>query len=418
MTNQKHLQVWLSKINRRTAQTILALALGFTLAGMLAQQAQAQTYTVLYTFTGGTDGGQPYAGVIRDRTGNLYGTTFAAGDVTACGAFIGCGVVYKLDPSGNETVIHTFEGNSDGREPEWGNLLVDRAGNLWDTTVYGGEGSLGLGVVYKISKTGEETIVHRFAGGPDDGEEPQAGLIQDADGTFYGTTAAGGSGPFGDCGTVYHLSKSGLSILHSFIGTDGCQPTGGLVMDAAGNMYGTTTTGGDAGAGTVFKITKTGTVTTLHSFTGQPDGAMPLATLTLDKTGNIYGTTPGGGDPACTTADQGCGIVFEIDTNGKEHILHSFLHSDGGLPYAGVVLDKAGNIYGSTTGFAKYNWGSLYKLDPKGNFTKLYDFTGGADGGFPFSAMTLDESSGTLYGTTYLGGATGCGCGVVFKLTK
>lgn len=400
---------------------MLAVTFGLILAAMLVQQAQAQTYTVLYTFTGGTDGGQPYAGVIRDHAGNLYGTTFASGDLTACGAFAGCGVVYKLDPSGHETVIHTFEGGPDGREPEWGNLLVDKAGNLWDTTNLGGEGSLGLGVVYKISKTGEETIMHRFAGGPDDGEEPQAGLIQDQDGTFYGTTAAGGSGPFGDCGTVYQISKSGeLTILHSFVGTDGCQPTGGLVMDAAGNMYGTTTTGGTAGAGTVFKITKTGAVTTLHSFTGQPDGALPFATLTLDKAGNIYGTTPGGGDPACTTADQGCGIVFEIDTNGEEHILHSFLHLDGGNPYAGVVLDSAGNIYGSTTGFAKYNWGSLYKLDRKGNFTKLHDFTGGADGGFPFSAMTLDEPSRTLYGTAYLGAATGCasGCGVVFKLTK
>jgi uncharacterized repeat protein (TIGR03803 family) len=398
---------------------MLALAFGLTLAAMLVQPARAQTYTVLYTFTGGPDGGQPYAGVIRDHAGNLYGTTFAAGDLTACGAFNGCGVVYKLDPSGHETVIHTFEGNSDGREPEWGNLLVDKAGNVWDTTDLGGEGSLGLGVVYKISKTGEETIMHRFAGGPDDGEEPQSGLIQGEDSTFYGTTAAGGSGPFGDCGTVYQISKSGeLTILHSFIGTDGCQPTGGLVMDAAGNMYGTTTTGGTAGAGTVFKITKTGTVTTVHTFTGQPDGALPFATLTLDRAGNIYGTTPGGGDPGCTTADQGCGIVFKIDTNGQYHILHSFLHLDGGDPYAGVVLDSAGNIYGSTTGFAKYNWGSIYKLDRKGNFAKLYDFTGGADGGFPFAAMTLDETSRTLYGTAYLGGSAACGCGVVFKLTK
>ena len=134
------------------------------------------------------------------------------------------------------------------------------------------------------------------------------------------------------------------------------------------------------------------------------------------KQGNIYGTTPGGGDPACTTANEGCGLVFKIDTNGEEHILHSFLHSDGGNPYAGVVLDTAGNIYGTTTGFAKYNWGSIYKVDRKENFTKLYDFTGGADGGFPFAAMTLDEPSRTLYGTAYLGGASGNG--VVFKLTK
>ena len=417
MTHKVHLQPWLFKINSRTAQTMLALAFGLVLSAMLAQPSQAQTYTVLYTFTGGTDGGQPYSGLIRDHAGNLYGTTYASGDITACGLFRGCGVVYKLDPSGNETVIHTFEGNSDGREPEWGNLLVDQADNLWDMTVYGGEGSLGLGVVYKISKTGEESIVHRFAGGPNDGEEPQGGLIQDKDGTFYGTTAAGGSGPFGDCGTVFQMYKSGeLTILHSFIGTDGCQPNASLVTDAAGNMYGMTSTGGTAGYGVVFKITKAGALTVLHSFTGQPDGAFPVGILALDKAGNIYGTTPGGGDPACTTANEGCGLVFKIDTNGEEHILHSFLHSDGGNPYAGVVLDTAGNIYGTTTGFAKYNWGSIYKLDRKENFTKLYDFTGGDDGGFPFAAMTLDEPSRTLYGTAYLGGASGNG--VVFKLTK
>jgi uncharacterized repeat protein (TIGR03803 family) len=171
----------------------------------------------------------------------------------------------------------------------------------------------------------------------------------------------------------------------------------------------------------VYKITKAGKVTVLHSFTNQPDGAFPLGILAIDKSGNLYGTTSGGGNPKCTTEGQGCGIVFEIDTHGKEHILHSFLLAEGGLPYAGVVLDASGNLYGSTSGYAKYNWGSLFKLDKQGTFTKLHDFTGGTDGGFPFSSMTLD-TSGTLYGTTYLGGLYGgCdggqGCGVVFKLT-
>jgi len=421
--NKKFLQHWMFKINARTAHALLALAFALTFAVMLAQGAQAQTYTVLYTFTGSTDGGWPYAGVILDDSGNMYGTTETRGDVKACGAFHGCGVVYKLDTSGNETVLHTFEGNSDGRQPQWGNLFRDKAGNLWDTTVYGGiKGDIGLGVVYKLTNTGKETILHRFAGGPNDGEEPQTGLIQDKDGTFYGTTAAGGSGPYGDCGTVFKMSKSGkITILHSFVITDGCQPEGGLVMDASGNMYGVTTSGGSAGYGTVYKITKTGTVTTLHSFTGQPDGAFPLGILAIDKAGNLYGTTPNGGDPKCTTEQQGCGIVFEIDTHGKEHILHSFLAAEGGLPYAGVVLDAVGNLYGSTSGFSTYNWGSLFKLDKRGNFTKLHDFTGGADGGFPFAAMTLDKS-GTFYGTTYLGGMSGgCdygqGCGVVFQLT-
>jgi uncharacterized repeat protein (TIGR03803 family) len=411
------------EINSRTAHALLALTFAITLAGMLALPAQAQTYTVLYTFTGGTDGGWPYSGVVFDDSGNLYGTTETRGDINACGAFHGCGVVYKLDASGNQTVLHTFEGNADGRQPQWGNLLRDKAGNLLDTTVYGGmAGDIGLGVIYALTNTGKEIIVHRFVGGPDDGEEPQTGLIQGEDGTFYGTTAAGGSGPYGDCGTVFKLSKSGkVTISHSFVGADGCQPEGGLVMDAQGNMYGVTSTGG-AGYGTVYKISQTGNLTTLHNFTGQPDGAMPLGILAIDKEGNLYGTTPGGGDPACTTAHQGCGIVFEIDTQGTEHILHSFLAPDGGDPYAGPTLDEAtGTLYGSTSGRAAYNWGSIYKIDRQGVFTKLYDFTGAADGGSPFAVMTLDKS-GTLYGTTYLGGlADGCdygqGCGVVFKLT-
>jgi uncharacterized repeat protein (TIGR03803 family) len=423
MMNRKHFQNRMFNLNSQISRALLALIFVLVLTAMLAQRAQAQTYTVLYTFTGGTDGGWPYSGVILDDAGNLYGTTETRGNVKACGAFHGCGVVYKLDTSGNETVLHTFEGNLDGRQPQWGNLFRDNAGNLWDTTLYGGtKGDLGLGVVYKLTASGKETILHRFAGGPNDGEEPQTGFIQDKDGTFYGTTAAGGSGPYGDCGTVFKMSQSGkVTILHSFVVTDGCQPIGGLVVDAAGNMYGVTSTGGSDGYGVVYKITKAGKVTVLHSFAGQPDGAYPLGILAIDKAGNLYGTTPGGGDPNCTTEQQGCGIVFEIDTHGKEHILHSFLAPEGGLPYAGVVLDAAGNIYGSTSGFSTYNFGSIFKLDKQGNFTKLHDFTGGADGGFPFSAMTLDKS-GTFYGTTYLGGlADGCdynqGCGVVFKLT-
>jgi uncharacterized repeat protein (TIGR03803 family) len=405
------------------ATCLSALIASLMLIAAATTAVQAQTYTVLYTFTGGTDGGWPYSGVILDDSGNLYGTTETRGDINACGLFHGCGVVYKLDPSGNETVLHTFEGNSDGREPQWGNLFRDKAGNLLDTTLYGGTlGDIGLGVIYGLTKTGKEIIVHRFAGSPNDGEEPQTGLIEGEDGTFYGTTAAGGSGPYGDCGTVFEMSKAGkVTILHSFVGGDGCQPTGGLVMDAAGNMYGATSSGG-VGYGTVYRITKTGKVTTLHAFAGQPDGAQPFGILAIDKAGNLYGTTPGGGDPNCTTEQQGCGIVFEIDTQGKEHILHSFLAPEGGDPYAGPTLDEAtGTLYGSTSGRAAYNFGSIYKIDRQGNFTKIYDFTGGTDGGFPFAAMTLDKS-GAFYGTTYLGGLfDGCdggqGCGVVFKLT-
>jgi uncharacterized repeat protein (TIGR03803 family) len=221
----------------------LALVLAFPLTTALIQPAQAQTYSVLYTFTGEADGGWPYSGVILDASGNLYGTTEVRGDVSACGLFHGCGVVYKLNPSGKETVLHTFKGGLDGRQPQWGNLFRDKAGNLFDTTLYGGLSiyDLGGGVVYKVTKTGKETILHSFEGGANDGFEPQTGLIQDATGTFYGTTAAGGSSQGGECGTVFKMSESGnVKVLHSFDISDGCQPIGGLVMDAAGNMYGET----------------------------------------------------------------------------------------------------------------------------------------------------------------------------------
>lgn len=423
MTNKKTSRPLTFDFQSSTTHFLLVVAFALMLTALLAPPAQAQTYTVLYTFTGGTDGGWPYSGVILDGSGNLYGTTESRGNNNACGAFDGCGVVYKLDPSGNETVLHTFQGTGDGREPQWGNLFRDKAGNLMDTTLLGGiathYGDLGLGVIYQLSANGEETIVHRFAGPPNDGEEPQSGLIEAEDGTFYGTTTTGGSGPYGDCGTVYKMSQSGqITILHNFLGGDGCQPTGGLVMDSSGNMYGTTATGA-AGYGTVYKITPAGELTTLHNFTNQPDGANPICTLTIDKAGNLYGATGGGGNPKCTTENQGCGVVFEIDNKGEEHILHSFLASEGGDPYAAPTVDEAtGSLYGVTSGRAAYNWGSIYKIDRGGNFTKLYDFTGHADGGFPIAPMTLD-GSGNLYGTTNQGGGGSClgGCGVIFELT-
>jgi uncharacterized repeat protein (TIGR03803 family) len=217
------------------------------------------------------------------------------------------------------------------------------------------------------------------------------------------------------------MSKSGkITILRSFAGGDGCQPEGGLVMEASGNMYGVTTSGGSADDGTVYKITKTGTVTTLHSFTGQPDGASPLSNLAMDKAGNFCGTTPNGGNPNCTTEQQGCDIVFKIDTHGNEHILHSFLLAEGGLPYAGVFWTLQAT-FTARLRVSPVITGIHFQAGQKRDFTKLHDSTGGADGGFPFAAMTLDKS-GTFYGTTYLGGMSdgsdyGQGCGVVFQLT-
>jgi uncharacterized repeat protein (TIGR03803 family) len=397
----------------------LALALAFLLGPALSQPLQAQTYTVLYTFTGAADGANPYSGVTLDDAGNLYGTTFVRGDFKGCGLFHGCGVVYKVDPSGKQTVLHTFVGNSDGRQPYFGNLFRDNTGNLFGTTVYGGmKGDIGIGVAFKVAKTGQETVLHRFTGGGDDGQQPVAGLILDSDGNFYGATVAGGSA---NEGTVYRMSKSGkVTVLHSFTGSDGIEPTSWLNQDAAGNFYGTAITGGSTGGGTVFKITKAGKFTLVYTFKGAPDGGLPQGNLVIDKAGNIYGTTSEGGD-AQSCPYFGCGVVFKIDTHGKEHVLHEFLWAEGCGPSGGVTSDAVGNLYGTAWSCGAQNSGSVFKVDKKGNFTKLYDFTGGTDGGFPFSSLSQDKA-GYLYGTTNLGGlANGCdyasGCGVVFKLT-
>jgi uncharacterized repeat protein (TIGR03803 family) len=215
------------------------------------------------------------------------------------------------------------------------------------------------------------------------------------------------------------MSKSGkVTILHSFTGGDGVEPTGWLTQDAAGNFYGTAITGGSTGGGTVFKITKTGKFTLLYTFKGAPgDGFLPEGALALDKTGNLYGATSEGGDATACPA-FGCGVIFKISNKGKESILHIFVGSDGAAPSGGVLLDAAGNLYGTTWAGGTHDSGSIFKLDTTGKLTTLYSFTGGTDGGLPFAGLTEDQA-GNFYGATNLGGMTNCesGCGVVFKLT-
>jgi uncharacterized repeat protein (TIGR03803 family) len=419
MMSKRQLQQPTFKINSRITQAMLALTLALTVAVVPTPQAHAQTYSVLYSFSGQTDGAYPYGGVILDAAGNVYGTTFQGGDLEGCGLFKGCGVVYKVDPSGKQTVLHTFRGNADGRQPYFGNLLLDTAGNLFGTTVYGGmKGNIGLGTAFEVATTGRETVLHRFIGGAKDGQQPSQGLIQDANGDFYGTTVAGGNGPYGGYGTVYRMSKSGkVAVLHSFIGNDGVEPTGWLTQDSAGNFYGTAITGGPTGAGTVFKITKTGKFTLLYTFKGAPDGFLPQGALAVDKAGNVYGATSEGGNANACPA-FGCGVIFKISKNGKDTILHTFVGPDGAAPSGGVLLDAAGNLYGTTWAGGAHGNGSIFKLDKTGKLTTLYSFTGGTDGGLPFAGLTADQA-GNFYGTTNLGGITKCesGCGVVFKLT-
>jgi uncharacterized repeat protein (TIGR03803 family) len=250
------------------------------------------TETVLFNFTAGADGSKPFGTLVRDAAGNLYGTTYEGGG-TGCASF-GCGTVFKLDPSGHETVLYRFTGGADGRNPYAG-LVRDPAGNLYGTTYYGGSSnncSPGCGTVFKLDTTGAETVLHSFTGAPD-GNWPLARLIRDAAGNLYGTTHQGGAFLWG---TVFKLDTTGTeTVLHSFQGNpDGGSPVAGLIRDAAGNLYGTTLYGGAVGKGIVFKLDPTGKETVLHTFTGAA-GEWPTAGLIRDTAGNIYGTTPYGG---------------------------------------------------------------------------------------------------------------------------
>jgi uncharacterized repeat protein (TIGR03803 family) len=224
----------------------LCMAAGITavcsIAIFAAQSAQAQTYEVLYTFVGGTDGANPAASVIRDTDGNFYGTTYFGGTANL-------GTVFKLDKSGKETVLHSFIGGTDGASPQAG-VILDAEGNLYGTTTSGGGsgcGGSGCGVVFKLSKTGKEKVLHSFTGSPD-GAFPYGGVILDSAGNLYGTTNRGGTGEsctwYGGCGTVFEVSKTGKeTVLYSFPTTEDSFPLAGVVRDAHGNLYGTTENG-------------------------------------------------------------------------------------------------------------------------------------------------------------------------------
>lgn len=238
-----------------------------------------------------------------------------------------------------------------------------------------------------------------------DGRNPQVGLFTDA---IYGTTFLGGD-PTCGCGTIFKLLPGGtIRTLHTFVGTDGANPTAGLVEDNNGNLFGTTSQGGNgsSSAGTVFKLAPPATVgapwteTVLHTFTGGADGAHPYAGLILDSAGNLYGTTNGGGA-------FNYGTVFKLDSTGNETVLYSFTgFPDGASPYAGVVQDSAGNLYGTTGEGGAFNHGTVYKLDSSGIETVLHSFNGGTDGAYPCGGLTLD-AAGNLYGIANEGGATG-----------
>ncbi len=296
---------------RLPCRAALALAIMLVSAVLAIGSAQAQAYneTVLYSFKGdGTDGTNPYAGLVQDTQGNLYGTAYQGG-------MNAVGTVFMVDTTGKETLLYTFTGTmGDGAYPI-GGLVRDGQGNLYGTTNQGG--TSGRGTVFKLDTTGKETVIHSFTGGAD-GTTPYAGLVQDTQGNLYGTTPQGGTS---NKGAVFKVDTTGKeTVLYSFTGAkgDGEYPFAGLVQDTQGNLYGTTSQGGTSGLGTVFKLDTTGKETVLYSFTGTGgDGANPYTGLVRDTPGNLYGTTRMGGDPTCQ-----CGTVFKVDTTGKETVPH------------------------------------------------------------------------------------------------
>jgi uncharacterized repeat protein (TIGR03803 family) len=411
-----------SKNERKTMRLIpIALKL-IAITGTIATailvavpQSAASTDKTLYSFSGGTDGGSPSAGLIFDSAGNAYGTAFSGGSN-------GLGVVFELSRASGgtwtETVLYNFGStSSDGANP--GSALVfDASGNLYGTTTSGGLYNHGTVFELKLSSAvWTEAILHNFGSSSTDGTNPIAGVSFDQAGNLYGTAVNGGIHGWG---TVYELIPSNgvwkSKTIYAFQpGKYGVNPIAGVAIDAASNLYGTTAAGGTGAYGNVFKLTKLANGwgwSAIYSFKGGNDGGSSYSTPALDAAGNLYGTTDYRGA-------TDFGTVFQLQPVGsgwKFVLIHTFNGKDGEAPGAGVTLDGAGNVYGTTAG-GTTNSGTVYKLSlNSGKWTEtiLYAFQGGNDGGYPTCVPVLD-STGNIYGTAGTGG-TGQN-GVVFEIT-
>jgi uncharacterized repeat protein (TIGR03803 family) len=405
-------------------------AVVLALVGGLASFAEAQTYKVLYSFTGGADGGGAWGGVVMDKQGNLYGTTSGGGAH-------GYGTVFELSPNPdgtwNETVAHSFM-LFDGSVPE-SYLIFDAAGNLYGVAPGGGSGS---GTAFEMSPSGGTwslTVLYKFGAYKGDASSPSGGLVLDSHGNLFGV---GGGGAIGSGGAVFELSpgSSGWteSVVYSFggnKGTGGDVLSTGVTLDSKDNLYGVTLLGGDLqcavyGCGTAFKLTRSGSGTwgeiVMHSFTGPPsDGQTPgYGRLFYDGKGHVYGTTQTGGGMGCSL-NGGCGTVYRLTQGSKgwkETVIHEFGNgSEGAYPVAGLIFDSAGNAYGTTSaGGSACDCGVVYKLTPTASghwkYTVLHFFQG-TDGAGPSAELFLDNS-GNLYGTTATGGSGGAG--VAFEI--
>jgi uncharacterized repeat protein (TIGR03803 family) len=398
----------------------LALAIFVSLGS-----AQAGSFQTIDTFEGlgSGDGGNPVASLIADSAGNLYGTTTWGGATCRYNRKIGCGTVFKLAPPSlrggkwTKTILHAFQGGKhDGNFPDAA-LTADSAGNLYGTTSFGGRYS--LGTVFRLAADGSEKLLYSFCTNGNsndcaDGAVPMSGVIADQTGNLYGTTTFGGNENFcGDssppgCGVVFKIAPNGTeTVLYAFCPSvkcaDGGAPEGGLIADAEGNLYGTTSFGGTStscypGCGTVFKLAPDGTETVLYSFAGGNGGETPLAGLVADKQGNLYGTTSRGGDTGCG-GGFGCGIVFSVAPDGSERVLHAFTGgNDGESPRDSLIVDNLGNLYGTTVQGGQNSVGVVFMIAPGGQVTVLHNFSGGSGGAYPYAGLLF--KNGHFFGTT------------------
>ncbi|HEY1612739.1 MAG TPA: choice-of-anchor tandem repeat GloVer-containing protein [Rhizomicrobium sp.] len=402
----------MSEMWARVRERVFVGAGSIAITVMLAGPAQSYTFKVLHQFTGfPNDGAYASGGVIRDSAGNLYGTTQVGGTYWCGGSpDPGCGTIFKISPDGTETILHSFGAFGDGVVPS-ASLTLDDTGNLYGTA---GGGAHSCGIVFKIAPDRTETVLYSFAGGSD-GCEPSSGVSLDASGNLYGTTLSGGNDRCkkfnGDgCGTVYKIAPDGTETeIYAFSGKRrGWHPDFGVVVDKRGVIYGTAETGkNDSWNGFVFKIFPNGGMHIIHKFAGYPaDGAVPSSALVLDKAGNIFGTTSIGGS-------ANFGSLFKIAPDGSESLLYSFQNgTDGENPHT-LIENRNGDFFG----LAGDNYGPVWRLSRNGDENALYTFNN--NDWAPEGNIVLDKT-GTIYGTLAVGGP-GCddiGCGAVYSLTR
>ncbi|MCX8515255.1 MAG: hypothetical protein ORN24_06760 [Burkholderiales bacterium] len=374
------------------------------------QQGQSN-YQVIFNFVSDSTGARPM-GLFLDSDNSLYGTTIAGGSQSQ-------GIVYKLDANHQFKQLHDFVNPEDGAFPNSA-LILNADGYLYGTTVFGGSSAkcdFGCGTIYKIDKNGNEQVLHSFDNS--DGSAPYAKLTIDKNGMIYGVTSGGGN--YGG-GTIFQITPQlQLNTLFSFTKNDmGYSPQSALVLGADGEYYGTTLYG-DGGNyyGSIFKMDQNNNVSVVHSFTGSEDGSFPNSEPILAKDGSLYGTTNLGGDAKCNSI--GCGTVYKLTPSGQKITVYAFQDRSSGIdPSSNLVMDSAGNLYGATNLGGKDSFktpngfGVIYKIDVNGNYSVIHEFQGGNDGYDPEGNLVID-SAGNIYGTTFAGGTEDLG--TVFEIT-